>query len=31
MTEQAFLVQLALLESDGELAAVDDLIEAVQS
>jgi hypothetical protein len=31
MTEQAFLVQLALLERDGELAAVDELIEAVQS
>jgi DNA-binding CsgD family transcriptional regulator len=29
MSEQAFLVQLALLERDGELAAVDELIEAV--
>jgi hypothetical protein len=28
MTEQA-LVQLALLEREGELAAVDELIEAV--
>jgi hypothetical protein len=29
MTEQAFLVRLALLERDRELAAVDELIEAV--
>jgi hypothetical protein len=29
MTEQAFSVQLALLERDGGLAAVDELIEAV--
>jgi hypothetical protein len=28
MTEQAFLVRLALLERDRELAAVDELIEA---